>query len=355
MSVHKLWTACRAAAAGMGILAALAAPPQLTTIEDVIYKADGSRFNGLVTLSWRSFEAADTANVASQVKTVRIVDGNLRVQLIPSTQAVPGFRYLARYNSSDGRIQYEEVWVVPPATVSLRVRDVRVLGGQGTVQPPAPLQQSDIVGLEEDLAERPVKGPGYGPGSVAWINAQGALEGIPGSGSDCVRVDGSSGPCGGGTAGPAYVDSETPAGPVDGMNATFTLGYAPDPPASLMLFRNGLLQKASLDYTLSAGTVTFLSAATPQNGDVLTASYRLSPAAGGPSFADAETPAGAMNGLNTVFTLTHVPGPAASLKIYRNGLLQRPGSDYSLSGQTLTFTPGSAPQAGDILAAFYRY
>jgi len=38
---------------------------------------------------------------------------------------------------------------------------------------------------------------------------------------------------------------------VDGTNATFALSYAPTPSASLLLFRNGLLQKAGVDYTLA--------------------------------------------------------------------------------------------------------
>ena len=35
-----------------------AAEPPLTTIQDVLYKADGTRFNGYVQISWNSFEAA---------------------------------------------------------------------------------------------------------------------------------------------------------------------------------------------------------------------------------------------------------------------------------------------------------
>ena len=42
--------------------AALAAPP-LTTIQDVLYKADGTRFNGTVTVSWTSFQASDQSTM----------------------------------------------------------------------------------------------------------------------------------------------------------------------------------------------------------------------------------------------------------------------------------------------------
>ena len=42
--------------------ASLPAQPPLTLIQDVLYKADGSRFNGFVQISWNSFEAGDTSN-----------------------------------------------------------------------------------------------------------------------------------------------------------------------------------------------------------------------------------------------------------------------------------------------------
>jgi hypothetical protein len=43
---------------------------------------------------------------------------------------------------------------------------------------------------------------------------------------------------------------------------------------SLLLYRNGLLMKAGLDYTLSGTNIGFVAGATPQPGDVLLASYR---------------------------------------------------------------------------------
>ena len=38
-------------AAALSICPVLAGPP-LTTIQDVLYKADGARFNGTLTISW---------------------------------------------------------------------------------------------------------------------------------------------------------------------------------------------------------------------------------------------------------------------------------------------------------------
>src|SRR5579864_7784434 len=63
---------------------AFAGPP-LTTIQDIIYKADGTRFNGMLTISWNGFEASDTSAIGTQMLTVKVVDGNLRVKLVPNT------------------------------------------------------------------------------------------------------------------------------------------------------------------------------------------------------------------------------------------------------------------------------
>jgi len=272
-------------------LRAPAAPP-LSTIEDVLYKADGTKFSGVVFIEWKTFQAADKSTIATQSLAVPIQDGVLRVRLVPTTNATPAAYYSVRYHS-DGRVQFAETWAVPPSSTVLRLRDVRVLSlsqQTGTIQPPAQqteIQESDVVGLLEDLEIRPVKGPGYAASRVAFINETGALEAVMGSVTDCVRVDGTAGPCGTGSGGPGFVDGETPAGPVDGTNTVFSLNNIPSPPASLALYRNGMRQKEGLDYTLSGNVITFNSASTPQPGDVLVCSYRL---------ADASNPAGAAGG-----------------------------------------------------------
>jgi len=93
-----------------------------------------------------------------------------------------------------------------------------------------------------------------------------------------VHVDGSSGPCGGGASASGYIDNETPGGVVDGANAAFSLASQPDPVSSLALYRNGMLMKAGLDYTISGSVVQFATGATPQRGDTLLASYRVAAA-----------------------------------------------------------------------------
>jgi hypothetical protein len=211
------------------VLAAAAcyAAPQLTTIQDVLFRADGTRFKGTAFIEWKSFEAADSSQIGSQAITAPIIDGRLNVKLVPTTGKA---YYTVRYNS-DGRVQFTETWVVKASSTPLRINQVRV-------------------------------------------------------GPEC--LDGQTGgPLVQGGSGPAFVDSEIPAGLVDGHNASFMLSQAPEPAASLELFRNGVRQKAGLDFTLSGSTVTFLPVAIPSTGDVLLASYRLT---------DPTNPAGAAGG-----------------------------------------------------------
>jgi hypothetical protein len=65
-----------------------------------------------------------------------------------------------------------------------------------------------------------------------------------------------------------------------------------------------------------------------------------------------ETPAGAINGANTSFTLAATP-TNTSLQLYLNGLLLDPGSgnDYTITANTVTTS--FTPEAGDKLRAFY--
>jgi hypothetical protein len=283
----------------VALLAGFAAgQPALTTIQDVLYKADGVRFNGTLTIFWRSFQSADNSDIAMQTDTIKVIDGNLRVKLVPSSTATPAVIYSVTYNS-DGRVQFRECWSVPPSTTPLRIRDVRVAGcgsegggGTGTGgggtggNLTSPIPESQVTGLIADLAARPTKGPAFAAGRTAIVDASGLLESATGNATDCVHVDGSSGPCGSGgggsgTVSATFVDGDVPTGIVDGSNATFTLTAVPAPASSLSFYRNGILQKPGLDYNATGNSVQFLTASIPQPGDILLASYRLADSSGG--------------------------------------------------------------------------
>jgi hypothetical protein len=271
----------------LALLAAVAiesmvAQPALTTIQDILYRADGSRFTGTMIIRYNSFLAGDTSNIATSNLTLTIVNGSLLVRLAPTTTASAGAQYSVTYNSR-GINQFTETWAVPPSTIPLRVRDVRTSAGTIIGPPPviSPVQIGDVVGLNNELATRPMRGVGFGVGRAAVINQAGQFDAATGNLGDCLRVDGSSGSCGGqGGPGANFADAEVPAGAVNGVNTVFTLASPPSPAGSLELYRNGLIMRQGSDYQISASTITFFLAAVPQTGDLLLAFYRFASSSG---------------------------------------------------------------------------
>ena len=71
-----------------------------------------------------------------------------------------------------------------------------------------------------------------------------------------------------------FVVREIPTGTVNGTNPTFTLANTPVS-GSESVFVNGILQNvgAGNDYTISSATITFLTGAIPQTGDIVRVSY----------------------------------------------------------------------------------
>jgi hypothetical protein len=354
MLSFRRWLFCVALAMG----SRMAAQPALTTIQDILYTADGNRFNGLMTITWQSFEAGDTSNIAALVTSITISNGNLYVQLVPTTTAATPATYSVQYNSS-GHTQYTEVWVVFPSASPLRVRDVRLSPGavstSGPLSQTSNIQISGVLGLQAALNLRPTQGIGFAVSRTAVIDVTGAIDGAVGNLTDCIHVDGTSGACGtGGGSSIVFVDAETPAGTLDGVNATFTLANPPNPSTSLALYRNGLLLSQGLDYTIATNLITFLSGAVPRPTDTLLANYRLAGSLPGVGFVDAETPSGAINGVNTLYTLVQAPNPSSSLAVYLNGIHLEAGLDYTLSSNSITFVAGVVPQTGDVVVCSYR-
>ena len=362
--------------AALALGPSLEATPPLSTIEDVLFTADGNRFNGLVTVAWQSFVASDASDIAAGYKQVQVTNGILYVQLTPTTNASTPAIYTVQYNSNN-KTFYTETWAIPPAPAPLRVQDVRLAPGTVTGSAPSPsnppsgsnstpssppaastsLQISDVTGLQNALNIRPTEGTAFTISRAAVINASGSIDGATGNLSDCLHVNGTSGACGtssGGTASGSFVDAEIPGGTLDGANSAFTLASVPNPGSSLQLFRNGLLLKSSGDFNLSGNALTFLSGAIPQPGDALMASYRLSVTIAGVGFVDLETPAGTLDGVNASFTLSQIPNPATSLALYRNGIRMKSGVDYTTVNNSITFTAGWTPQPGDVLMCSYR-
>ena len=203
------------------------AQPVLTKIQDMVYLADGTRFNGLAFIDWKSFDAPNGAVIGQNAKVVRIVDGLLKVQLAPTTLTNKVY-YSVKY-SSGGRILFTEIWAVSPNVATLKLRDVRA-----------------------------VLLPG------GFVSAPNNSGGTSGGGGLVIGENGTG----------AFVDEEIPAGLINGTNTVFTIAGTPNPAASLKIIRNGIQLSSSIDYTLTGTTISFVSGAQPQTGDLLRASYR---------------------------------------------------------------------------------
>lgn len=58
-----------------------------------------------------------------------------------------------------------------------------------------------------------------------------------------------------------------------------------------------------------------------------------------------------IDNVRTVFALGGIPSSANNIEVVLNGLLQKPTTDYSVSGASLTML--AAPQVGDLFYARY--
>lgn len=67
-----------------------------------------------------------------------------------------------------------------------------------------------------------------------------------------------------------YANRETPSGTINGSNVTFTLAHTPIS-GTEMVFLNGQCLNPTGDYSISGGTITFVTA--PATGDILRVTY----------------------------------------------------------------------------------
>ena len=439
------------------------AQSNLTQILDNIQNPDATAFNGTIVITWNGFSGSGVGAVSRVNVSARVYNGALSVFLVPTTTAAPGTYYQVAYSSSNGLSSWTETWQVPPSTTPLMVSQVRVTNtGGGPGNPPGsgvqyatlPISISQITNLSANLSSinssvsslttqvnslaATVGSTGSLSGLQATVNnlsatvtslsstvtglnsslsslsstvntngttltnLSGTVTGLSSTVSGNTNsittltnnlstltstvngqgtsISGLSTTVGGlntsvtnlsgslsalttvvntlSAAGSTamFVDAETPSGTIDGVNTTFTLANPPAPTTSLTLFRNGLMQRAGIDFTLSGTSITFVSGNVPRSGDMMRAYYRV-PGTGSPTnFTDGETPSGTINGANLTFTLVTTPNPAASLKLTKNGLLLTQGTDYALSGATISFANTTVtPQTGDTLSASYRH
>ena len=148
-----------------------------------------------------------------------------------------------------------------------------------------------------------------------------------------------------------FIDWEVPSGLTDGTNTTFDLGHVPVS-GSVKLYKNGVRQDPSSDYSVSVAVVTMTVA--PQAGDDLTVFYRTAGSSDGVvGFQFSEELSGVLDGGNNIFFSSQVSFPPESLRVYYAGQLQDHLADqYNQVFNSVGFVV--PPTASASLLASYR-
>ena len=120
----------------------------------------------------------------------------------------------------------------------------------------------------------------------------------------------------------------------DGNTAAYTLSETPTNTNSLMVFVDGILQKASTNYSLSGATLTF-TANVANNAEVEVKHLGFRGVQRRSTGYILDTFTG--NGSSTAFTLSNAVSVNDAFVFY-NGVCMQPTTDYGISGVTLTFT-----------------
>jgi uncharacterized protein YoxC len=351
----------------------------LTQIQDTVRNPDGTLFSGTVVITFNGFTTPGTT--APQSTSAQIYTGALSVLLVPTTTASPGAYYQAVYNSTNGMVTWSETWSVPPSSTPVTLSQVRTSttqgGGSGGTGGGSgggsgggitlPIQISDVAGL---------------PSKLDGITA--SLATLTTTVNDLTT-----------TVSSDVSSISTLSTMVNGLNTTVTgisdaVGTLSNTVTGLTTTVTGINNTVSTlnntvagltttvtgtNNTVSAlsNTVSGLTTAvggigttvttqgntlTTLDNTVTSLSAQVASITAGSTtavFADSETPSGTMNGNNGTFAFTAAPAPAASLQLYRNGLQQMSGTDFTLSGSTITFLNTNVPKPTDIVQAFYRF
>ena len=118
----------------MGMPVYAANGPAMTTINDIVYRADGTVAAGALLISWPAFTTADNKPVAAGSKNVALgAGGTFTVQLAPNAGATPsGTLYTIVFQLDDGfpKTEYWSVTQTSPTTIAA----VRATPGAGRVR-----------------------------------------------------------------------------------------------------------------------------------------------------------------------------------------------------------------------------
>ena len=105
--------------------------PQLTTISDTVYRADGTTATGTALISWPAFVTGEGDAVAAGGKSVEVAEGGaFATQLAATVGASPaGTFYTVVFQLDDGTVR-TEYWSVPTNS-PVKISDVRTTPGTG--------------------------------------------------------------------------------------------------------------------------------------------------------------------------------------------------------------------------------
>ncbi len=149
----------------------------------------------------------------------------------------------------------------------------------------------------------------------------------------------------------AYIGRDIQYGTLDkqsftanGSTTAFTLDTAVKDAKSLLVVVGGVVQEPEVAYTASATTLTFSEA--PPNGNTAYAIYLGKELTAGATRDNITFQTGTGNGSTTPLTLSSAPYNAQAIMVTLNGVTQRPVTDYTVSGTTLTFTSAVASGVG---------
>lgn len=232
-----------------------------TRVRDTLFDAKGNRATGACEIQWGPFVTAAGKAIGAGMKRYLVRNGVLDVELEATAGAAPaGTAYAVRCAFAGSVPGPVERWQVPDSASPVALAAVRV-----TQALPVPggvtVAVADVVGLDAVLAARPAKGAGWLPFRAAVIDLEGRLTAATGALNDCVKVDGSAGPCGdggGGAGAPGtYVANVRPTRFSD---LVWKLPDAPSPASSVICYVNGLRHTYGVDYTVSGDTITWVSA-----------------------------------------------------------------------------------------------